>query len=192
MPIRPPAPPPPSAAPAATTFTVERATRTLPYVGRIAEDLVRDYARWRETVRAVEIDAAGRRTRGGSAARRGASADATAVAPTGAAVGQEETRALQREAQRLAADIQSALGELAALGVECKSMEDGLLDFPAVVDGEPAYLCWKLGESGITWWHRRDAGFGGRRPLEGATVAGPERDGERGGTGDGPGTAEGA
>jgi hypothetical protein len=124
-------------------FTVERANRMLPLVRRIVADLVGDYHRWRETVDAFELLAASSR----------ADADDARVVT------------LQRDAQRLAADIEHYLAELAALGVECKSFEEGLVDFPGEVDGEPACLCWKLGEPSVEWWHRPDAGFAGRRPL---------------------------
>jgi hypothetical protein len=134
-----------------TLYTVDRANRTLPYVRRIAEDLVRDYARWRARIRAIEV---------AGAAGRPVLAD-------------ETSRRLQRETQELAADIQASLGELAALGAECKSLDEGLIDFPALVDGAPAYLCWKVGEDEVTWWHRRDAGFGGRQPIDGAIVTEP-------------------
>jgi hypothetical protein len=60
---------------------------------------------------------------------------------------------------------EAALAELAALGVECKGLDVGLVDFPAEVGGAPAYLCWQLGEPAVAWWHRPDAGFAGRRPL---------------------------
>ncbi len=149
-----------------TLYTVDHANRTLPYVRRIAEDLVRDYARWRARVRAIEVAGTGTR----------------------AAIPDDSSRRLQHEAQALAADIQTSLGELAALGIECKSLDDGLIDFPALIDGAPAYLCWKVGEGDVAWWHRRDAGFGGRQPIDGAVVTepvpvggGPASD-ERGGT----------
>ncbi|MDF1504163.1 DUF2203 domain-containing protein [Roseisolibacter sp. H3M3-2] len=130
-------------------YTVDAANATLPFVRRVAEDLVRDYARWRARVRAIEV------------ARRAPSS--ALPAPT--------ARRLQRETQALAADIQTSLGELALLGVQCKSLEDGLIDFPTVVDGAPAFLCWRPGEADVSWWHRRDAGFGGRQPIAGALVS---------------------
>lgn len=136
--------------PSEPLYSVERANRTLPYVTRITADLKRDYARWRARVRAIEATNAG----------------ATAPLPD------DTQRRLQRETQELAADIQAALLELTSLGLECKSLEEGLIDFPAVVDGAPAYLCWKLGESSVGWWHARDVGYAGRQPLDGAVVAG--------------------
>ena len=58
--------------------------------------------------------------------------------------------------------------DLAAIenaGVEVKSVEDGLLDFPTTIDGVPAYWCWQAGEDAIEWWHPRDTGFAGRRRI---------------------------
>lgn len=46
-----------------------------------------------------------------------------------------------------------------------RSIEDGLIDFPAEIDGGPAFLCWRLGEPRVAFWHRQDEGFAGRRPL---------------------------
>lgn len=51
-------------------------------------------------------------------------------------------------------------------GIEVKSLEDGLLDFPTTVEGEAAYWCWRAGEGAIDWWHPRDSGFAGRRRVE--------------------------
>jgi hypothetical protein len=41
----------------------------------------------------------------------------------------------------------------------------GLVDFPAERDGEPVYLCWRLGEDEVAHWHDRDSGFSSRQPL---------------------------
>lgn len=56
--------------------------------------------------------------------------------------------------------------ELRQLGVEPKSGVDGIVDFPAMMGGNLVYLCWKLGESEIMYWHPVNAGFAGRRPLK--------------------------
>jgi len=42
----------------------------------------------------------------------------------------------------------------------------GLLDFPAILGNEEVYLCWRVGEDRIRFYHRRDEGFDGRRPLD--------------------------
>lgn len=51
-------------------------------------------------------------------------------------------------------------------GVVVKDLDVGLVDFPSLVDGEEIYLCWKLGEDHIAFWHRIDEGFAGRKPID--------------------------
>ena len=46
-----------------------------------------------------------------------------------------------------------------------RDVESGLVDFAAMRDDEAVYLCWRLGEPSIGFWHPRDTGFGGRQPL---------------------------
>lgn len=52
-----------------------------------------------------------------------------------------------------------------AAGAQIKSLEEGLLDFPARRGDEVVLLCWKLGEEAIEYWHGVDEGFAGRKPL---------------------------
>lgn len=52
-----------------------------------------------------------------------------------------------------------------ASGVEVKGLATGLLDFPAEIDGGPAYWCWQVGEPEVAWWHPRDSGFASRRRI---------------------------
>ena len=73
---------------------------------------------------------------------------------------------LRVEHQHLAETIKSALERIHATGCLVKDLEVGLLDFPAVVGNEEVYLCWKLGEDRIRFYHRQDEGFAGRRPLD--------------------------
>jgi hypothetical protein len=67
--------------------------------------------------------------------------------------------------QREAAAISECAERINAVGAEVKSLEEGLLDFPARRGDEAVLLCWKLGEDEIHYWHRVDEGFGGRKPL---------------------------
>jgi hypothetical protein len=61
--------------------------------------------------------------------------------------------------------LKEYVGELRALGVEPKSGTEGLVDFPAILGGRPVYLCWKLDEPSVLFWHDLEAGFAGRQPL---------------------------
>ncbi|MGH7488523.1 MAG: DUF2203 domain-containing protein [bacterium] len=51
------------------------------------------------------------------------------------------------------------------MGCELKGVDEGLIDFPSEREGQTVYLCWKLGEERIEWWHELDTGFAGRQRL---------------------------
>jgi hypothetical protein len=75
-------------------------------------------------------------------------------------------RRLRERAARAAAVLRRRAAELGALGVELKDPDTGLIDFRAERAGRVVYLCWRLGEPRIDWWHDLDTGFAGRQPLE--------------------------
>jgi hypothetical protein len=58
-------------------------------------------------------------------------------------------------------------------GLMIKSVDDGLVDFPSLRFEEEVWLCWKYGESEIKFWHGRDEGFMGRKPLASASIIEP-------------------
>jgi hypothetical protein len=70
------------------------------------------------------------------------------------------------EHQSLAEVMKSNLERILSTGCVIKDLDVGLLDFPAVIDNEEVYLCWKLGEDRIRFYHRQDEGFSGRKPLD--------------------------
>jgi len=61
--------------------------------------------------------------------------------------------------------FQQAMKEIEDLGVLVKDFDIGLCDFPHKREGRVVYLCWKLDEDKVSWWHDMDAGFAGRQPL---------------------------
>ena len=67
------------------------------------------------------------------------------------------------QAERIA--LAKVLAAFQSLGVEVKDIEEGLVDFRGRVGTEPAYICWKDGESVIGWWHPLEGGFAARRRL---------------------------
>ena len=69
------------------------------------------------------------------------------------------------EIEREARELARLVDEIAEHGPEVKDLDEGLIDFPALRQGETVLLCWKLGEDEIRYWHRIEDGFGGRRPL---------------------------
>jgi hypothetical protein len=76
-----------------------------------------------------------------------------------------ELEHIQQELERDTERLQEYIAELRHLGVEPKNGLEGLVDFPALMDGRIVYLCWKPDEPEVQWWHELDAGFVGRQPL---------------------------
>lgn len=72
---------------------------------------------------------------------------------------------LEQELRQLAPRIAAGVRNIARLGVEIKDLEHGLIDFPAERDGRVVYLCWRLGEDQVSFWHETDGGFLGRQAL---------------------------
>jgi len=66
----------------------------------------------------------------------------------------------------MTAQITQRIYAIDELGVILKDLEVGLVDFPAHRNGREVYLCWRMGEDNIRWWHETDSGFAGRQPLE--------------------------
>jgi hypothetical protein len=64
-----------------------------------------------------------------------------------------------------AGDLQDRIAELEDIGVELKGIDEGLCDFPSLREDRVVYLCFRLGEDDIDYWHELDTGFGGRQPL---------------------------
>jgi hypothetical protein len=78
----------------------------------------------------------------------------------------EKAALLRAESNRLQEAIRDALDRIHSTGCVVKDLEVGLLDFPARMNGEPVYLCWRLGEDRIRFYHRQDEGFSGRKPID--------------------------
>lgn len=66
---------------------------------------------------------------------------------------------------RLTGRLQEAVGEIMDAGILVRDIGRGLVDFPALRDGDMVHLCWQRGEAAVEWWHPTDTGFGGRRRL---------------------------
>ena len=58
-----------------------------------------------------------------------------------------------------------SIEDLENTGVSLKGLDEGLLDFPAKRFDEEIWLCWKEGETEIKFWHEKDTGFMGRKPI---------------------------
>ena len=84
----------------------------------------------------------------------------------GVLVPYEKLAAVRMEHNQLGEILKSALNRILETGCIIKDLDVGLLDFPAVIDKQEVYLCWKLGEDRIRFYHRQDEGFAGRKPLD--------------------------
>jgi hypothetical protein len=84
----------------------------------------------------------------------------------------DELSQMEAELEQDAARLQEYVDELRQLGVEPKGAVEGLVDFPSDLDGRIVYLCWKLGEPEVLYWHDLDSGYAGRQPLTAGSVAG--------------------
>src|SRR5258708_7135389 len=62
--------------------------------------------------------------------------------------------------------LERQLNTIAEMGCVPKDLEAGLIDFQARIKGKEGYLCWKLGESRIGYWHGLTEGFAGRRSIQ--------------------------
>jgi hypothetical protein len=128
-------------------FTVEQANATLPLVRRIVQDIVAQHKIWHEKL--LEIDL---------------------LAASGRASDAQLVERIVQDAQDVASEIESCRRELIALGIQLKDPGLGLIDFPSSLGNRQIWLCWRLGEPEVQYWHDLDAGFAGRQPLATATV----------------------
>lgn len=79
-------------------------------------------------------------------------------------VGNGGSRALSKMVQDFER-LDALVHQILDTGALIKDVNSGLLDFPAIRNGQEVYLCWQHGEDDIAFWHEVDAGFAGRQPI---------------------------
>ncbi len=84
----------------------------------------------------------------------------------GVLVDLSQVREQKERRESLAHRLQNALEKIHEYGCVVKDLDVGLIDFPTQFHGQEVYLCWKLGESGIQFWHGVHEGFRGRKPID--------------------------
>jgi len=131
-------------------FTLAEAERTLPLVRRIVQDLTAEYPAWRTAVARFEVLTGGARADWGETQEL--------VAARVAVTGHAEK-------------INRYLQELEGIGCVFKGFEAGLVDFYSLRGDRPIFLCWRMGEERITYWHEIESGFTGRQPIDGAILS---------------------
>lgn len=133
-------------------FRPEQANKMLPLVGAIVADVVQQYRDLCERRDRLALI----RGRGNESRREY----------------RDELDEMNQQLERDAERLKALLHELEELGVEFKDPNLGLVDFPTKIEGREAYLCWKLGEPEVQYWHELDAGYRGRQPLSGDLAPG--------------------
>ena len=83
----------------------------------------------------------------------------------GLLVRREEVVASRTRRDSSARVLKAAMERIEEIGCQVKDLETGLIDFPTLYRDREVYLCWKLGESGISFWHHIEDGFRGRQPI---------------------------
>jgi hypothetical protein len=68
--------------------------------------------------------------------------------------------------EQTARELTQAVERIQSAGCLVKDLDMGLIDFPTLFQGQEVYLCWRLGERGIRFWHGTSEGFRGRKPID--------------------------
>lgn len=143
-------------------FTAASANRMLPLVRAIVQDIVELNRDLQDRAQRLED----LRESAGSGRRREDDVYA------------EEVDQMQRDLEQDAERLQDYVRELENLGVQFKDPGKGLVDFPTMIDGKDAYLCWRLGEPEVGYWHPLDGGYLSRRSLTDGSLTPPARTSE--------------
>jgi len=117
-------------------FTLDEASRALPYVQRVVHDICQSYRQAVSLQQKMEFP-----------------------------LPDQDTQRLRDEYETIMARLNELVDELTLVGAELKDYDKGLVDFPAVHEGREVLLCWKMGEEAIDHWHEVDAGYSGRQPV---------------------------
>ena len=72
---------------------------------------------------------------------------------------------LEADTAEFRARVRALLEHLESLGVVVRDLDGGLVDLPTIRDGERAWLCWRLDDPDLGWWHTTREGYASRRPL---------------------------
>lgn len=127
-------------------FTLEEANAALAELRPLTEEMV--------ACRRELVEAQGRRAALGAQ-----------VGTNGGDLTPSDFAEADEELERTATELARSVERIQAEGVLVKDLDMGLLDFPALRDGEEILLCWHVGEEKIGYWHGLEEGFAGRKPL---------------------------
>jgi hypothetical protein len=140
-------------------YDVERANARLPELREILLQL-RDQREQIVAVRDRIVELNAPALAGGAAAKTATRSNASS------AHAEAETQRLRMRMQGLVDQMQAAVLQLDGWGIQLRDIRTGLVDFPATAAGRPIWLCWRLGEERVGWWHEAAQGFEARRRIE--------------------------
>jgi hypothetical protein len=128
------------------SFSREEADDLLPEIAPLLWELRRQYGRMKSA------------TEKAAALRERSKGNGHALA--------EELAAAEQDRVTAATAVEQLAERITGIGIELKDPEQGLVDIHSEIGGRHVYLCWKLGEERIEWWHDLDTGFAGRQRLD--------------------------
>jgi hypothetical protein len=134
-------------------FTLQQAEKLLPEVG----SAIRDAIHQKSVYQQAEEEWQGFSTR--------------VTLMGGMRVDHSEVMGLKQRRESAARRLKDAVEKIQDYGCVVKDLDIGLIDFPTLFHGEEVYLCWKLGESGIEFWHGVHEGFRGRKAIDAEFLA---------------------
>ena len=132
----------------ARRFTLAEAQSLIPEVGRLLRDAVSLKGAYQEAEQAIQTWNQRITMMGGVMVDRNQAIDT------------------RKRRDTSAASLRSAIEQVQAIGCVVKDLDIGLIDFPTEFRGEEVYLCWKLGEPKIEFWHPVTEGFRGRKAID--------------------------
>jgi hypothetical protein len=129
-------------------FTHAEAQSLIPQVGRMLRDAIAAKSEYEEAERAIH------------------EFSERVMMMGGITVDRERALAARSRRDAAAASLRSAIEQVQETGCVIKDLDIGLVDFPTLFRGVEVYLCWKLGESAIEFWHGVEEGFRGRKSID--------------------------
>ena len=129
-------------------FDLAEAQRLLPQVGRLLRDALDAKAEYQEAEKTIQ------------------ELNERVMLLGGVMVDRERALTSRSRRDAAAAMLKGAIEAVQETGCLIKDLDIGLVDFPTLFRGVEVYLCWKLGEPGIEFWHGVDIGFRGRKAID--------------------------
>ncbi len=129
-------------------FTLAEAQRLIPRVDQLLRDAVAIKSEYDQAEAAIQSFTERVMMMGGMAVDRSVALDA------------------RNRRDSAAGRLRAAIQEVQEIGCIVKDLDTGLIDFPTLFRGVEVYMCWKLGEPAIGFWHGVEEGFRGRKAID--------------------------